>query len=315
LVARVISLTDFDVVGFGALNVDKLSYVNLIAKEDEESYIYNSKISCGGSAANTIVGLARLRLKTGFLGSVAEDGEGRLLLSELKKENVDIERTTRVGRGTSGTVMGFVDVNGSRALYVDPGVNDSIILQDSDIDYCKNSRFLHLSSFVGDTSFKSQIKLVREIPDNVKVSLDPGMLYSRKGMLTLKPLIKHCYAVLLNENELRLLTGKNFEVGTQMLLAEGVKIVGVKMGVKGCFITDGANSYKAPSFRVAIVDTTGAGDAWNAGCIYGLLNKKTLLDCGKLGNFVAAKCITKAGARNGLPYISDIKQSNLLKID
>ena len=69
-----------DVVGFGALNIDKLYQVNRIAHEDEEAYITGFSESCGGSAANTIIGLARLGVKTGFIGKVATDREGTLLL-------------------------------------------------------------------------------------------------------------------------------------------------------------------------------------------------------------------------------------------
>ena len=68
----------FDVVGFGALNLDKLFKVNLIAKAEEEGFVTDFKESGGGSAANTIVGLARLGLQTGFVGKVAADKEGKI---------------------------------------------------------------------------------------------------------------------------------------------------------------------------------------------------------------------------------------------
>ena len=68
-----------DVVGFGALNVDKLYHVNRIAKEDEEAYIKYLTQSCGGSAANTMVGLSRLGLKTGYIGKVSNDHGGNLI--------------------------------------------------------------------------------------------------------------------------------------------------------------------------------------------------------------------------------------------
>jgi ribokinase len=300
-------LKKIDAIGFGALNVDKLSYVNLIAKEGEESYIYNSKISCGGSAANTIVGLARLGQKTGFIGAISSDEEGRLLTSDFQRENVDTKGIIVLPGGSTGLVQGFVDESGERALYVNPGVNDSIVLQEYNLKYCNESKFLHLSSFVGDTSFEAQKKLVKDVSNVVKITLDPGMLYARRGMSMIKPLIKYCFAVLLNDTELKLLTGTGLEAGAQRLLDEGPMIVGVKMASKGCFITDGTHNYNIPAFNVDVVDTTGAGDAWNAGFIYGLIHQKSFFDSGRLGNFVAARCITKPGARNGLPYMRDLK--------
>ncbi|RLI11220.1 sugar kinase, partial [Candidatus Bathyarchaeota archaeon] len=61
------------------------------------------------------------------------------------------------------------------------------------------------------------------------------------------------------------------------------------------------------AFKVNVVDTTGAGDAFCAGFLYGLIKSKNLYDCGRIGNFVASKCIMKMGARTGLPYIKDQK--------
>ena len=84
-----------DVVGFGALNIDKLFHVNRIAHEDEESYITGKSESCGGSAANTIVGLARLGMETGFIGKVATDREGSLLHNNLQNENINTRGVIR----------------------------------------------------------------------------------------------------------------------------------------------------------------------------------------------------------------------------
>src|SRR3990170_2159296 len=107
----------FEVVCFGALNMDKLYRVNRIAREEEESFILDFKESPGGSAANTAVGLARLGIKTGYVGKVADDREGKLLISDFKREDVDTRGITISNVGRSGTVIGFVDQNGERALY------------------------------------------------------------------------------------------------------------------------------------------------------------------------------------------------------
>lgn len=305
-------MTEFDAVGFGALNIDRLFNVNEIAKEDEESRIHNLKTYCGGSAANTIIGLARLRLQTGFIGKVGSDEEGKLLLNDFKREKVDTKEVAIAKDGRSGSVIGFVDGQGRRALYVDPGVNDSITLQRTTVEYCENTRLLHLSSFVGDQSFESQKKLIKKIPKHVKVSFDPGMLYARRGLLALRPFIRRSFAMLPNEVELKLLTGEEYEIGADKLISEGVKVVGVKMGKRGCYVINGKIKHKVAPFKVKVIDTTGAGDAWNAGFIYGLLTNRTLINCGRLGNLIASRCISKRGARTGLPQISDLQQQGEL---
>jgi len=185
-------------------------------------------------------------------------------------------------------------------LYVDPGVNDLIDFNEIDLNYVAESAFLHLTSFVGDNPLQAQIKLVESLPD-VKATLDPGELYARRGWSKMKPLIERCFAVFPNENELKLLTGEGCEEGAKRLIEAGVKIVAVKLGRRGCYVTDGTEEYFIEPFKVRVVDTTGAGDAFCAGFLYGLIKNKSLKDCGVLGNFVASRCIMKMGAREGLP--------------
>jgi len=296
----------FDVIGFGALNLDKLHKVNMIAKEEEEGFVIDFKEAPGGSAANTIVGLARLGLKTGFIGKVAEDREGELLLNDFKNEKVDTSGIIVSRKGRSGVVMGYVDEKGERALYVDPGVNDWLEIKEINLDYAGNTEFLHLTSFVREKPFKAQKELINQLSD-VKISFDPGALYARKSLTSLKPIIKRSFVMLPNAKEVKLLTGQNYEEGSKSLTREGVSIVAVKLGNRGCYITNGKESHLVEPYKVKLVDTTGAGDAFCAGFLYGLIKGRDLYQCGKLGNFVAARCISKMGARTGLPRLTDLK--------
>jgi ribokinase len=296
----------FDVVGFGALNLDKLFKVNIIAKKEEEGAVLDFKESAGGSAANTVVGLARLELKTGFIGKVASDREGKFLLDEFRKEGVDINYISVMEKGRSGTVIGFIDPKGDRALYVDPGVNDQIDFRDVNLDYISDTRFLHLSSFVGEKPFKAQKQLIEQL-SSVKISFDPGAIYSRKGLDAIKPIIKRSYVMFPNGIEVKLLTGQDYREGAETFIKLGADFVAVKLGKRGCYVTDGKESHLIEAYRVETVDTTGAGDAFCAGFLYGLIKRKDLYECGKLGNFVASRCISKMGARTGLPRLVDLK--------
>jgi ribokinase len=299
-------MTAFDVVGFGALNVDKLFRVNRIVGAEEESYIQGHSETCGGSAANTVVGLARLGCNVGFVGKVAGDREGALLLEDFRREGVDTAGVVRAEHGDSGQVMGFVDEKGDRALYIDSGVNDTIRLHEVKAEYVSQARFLHLTSFVGEESFQTQKQLLELLPET-RVSFDPGALYARKGHAALEPIIKKCYVLMPNAKELSLITGEeDYCKGADFLIGKGVRIVAVKLGADGCYVTDGQERLRIEAFKVKVVDTTGAGDAFCAGFLYGLLNNKSLADCGRLGNFVASRCVMKMGARAGLPYVKDL---------
>jgi ribokinase len=301
-------MNNFGVVGFGALNVDKLFKVDRLAHAEEESFITSVDEICGGSAANTTVGLARLGVSVGFIGKIALDREGDLQLADFCKEHVNTNGIIHANKGNSGNVMGFVDDKGARALYIQSGVNDTISLEEVNIRYVSQAQYLHFSSFVGEQSFQTQKKFVETLPANVKLSFDPGILYARKGFAQLESIIKQTYILMPNSIELELLTGeKDPQKGAEFLIKKGVKIVAVKMGADGCFVTDGKEEHRIEPFKVQVVDTTGAGDAFCAGFLYGLLNKKSLCDCGRIGNFVGSRCVMKMGARPGLPYVKDLK--------
>jgi ribokinase len=305
-------MSRLDAIGFGALNVDKLFKVNRIAAAEEESFIIDHSEACGGSAANTMVALARLGYRIGFIGKVANDIDGRMLLEDFRKEGVGIEGVTVVKTGRSGKVMGFVGEGGERALYIDPGVNDTIRIDDIDTEYASSTKFLHLSSFVGKESFETQKELVNELPEKVKVTFDPGAVYARLGFMQLEPIINRTSVMMPNAGELALLTGKtDCKAGADLLIDEGVQVLAVKLGNRGCYVTDGKESFLVKPFKAKVVDTTGAGDAFNAGFIYGLLSGKNIKEAGRMGNFVASRCITAMGARAGIPTLRELKASML----
>lgn len=297
----------FDVIGFGALNVDKLYKVDRIAGADEESVVSDFSESCGGSAANTIVDLAKLGLDTGFVGKLAKDREGRLHLEEFDKCGVDTEGIVKTTDGRSGSAIGFVDNEGERALYIDPGVNDELESGEINLEYIKGASYLHLTSFIGKKPFLAQKEIVEKLPDFVKISLDPGIIYARKGLDNLKPLIEKTSVFLPNEKELEKLTGQGYKEGAQKIIEEGPDIVAVKLGGEGCYVTDGEKNVLVDPFQVNVVDTTGAGDAFSAGFLYGLIKGKGFRKCGKIGNLVASQCIKEMGARPDFSNFSKLE--------
>jgi ribokinase len=305
-------MSRFDVVGFGALNVDKLFKVNRIAAAEEESFITDFAETSGGSAANTVVGLARLGCRVGFIGKVASDREGRMLLEEFYREDVDTKGIDIAKKGRSGTVIGFVDEKGDRALYVDPGVNNQVEFSEKIKRYTSETKFLHLTSFAGEKSFQTQKRILETLPEDVLVTFDPGALYARKGLAALGSIVERSFVLMPNAGELELLTGiTDHKKGAQAMLKKGAKIVVVKLGSRGCYVTDGSRSHNVEAFKVNAVSTTGAGDAFCAGFLFGLIKHKSLEECGRLGNFVASRCITEMGARVGLPTLEDLTKNQL----
>jgi ribokinase len=175
-------------------------------------------------------------------------------------------------------------------------------------EYVSRTKFLHLTSFVGTRSFETQKSLLQSLPKRVKISFDPGALYSGKGLTKIETLINRTYVIMPNRFELQQISGEgDYWKGADFLIGRGVRIVAVKLGEDGCYVTDGSEHHLIEPFEVEVVDTTGAGDAFCAGFLYGLLKDKSLYECGMIGNFVASRCVMKLGARTGLPRVKDLE--------
>jgi len=307
-----------EVIGLGALNIDHIKMVERIL-EDGEAIVLDSCSSPGGSAANTIYGLARLGVSTAFCGVVGDDDYGKILLQDFQKAGVDTSRI-RVKRGAkTGTVLCLSDRLGRRSLYVVPSANNLLTMDDLDPADINQAGMLHLASFADDRQFKVVLGLMEKLDSSARLSFAPGALYAVKGLKNLAPILSRTYILFLNQSELRQLTGKDVIAGAEGCLRQGCQKVVVTLGTGGKlgkatavgYIRDAEHEYIIEPLSRDIgaeVDTTGAGDAFAAGVIYGLLKGKGLKECGHLGNIVARFCITKMGARAGLPTLKELAQ-------
>lgn len=291
---------DVDVIGFGALNLDKLHTVESIAGKDEESFISSQKDTPGGSAANTIIGLSKLNRKTSFIGKIAEDESGEVIELNLAMNNVHTNNLIYSDNGKTGEVLGFVDGNGDRALYVDPGVNDKIDIGEINPLNINSCKIIHYTSFVGNQSLNSQIQLLDKIDDDIILSFDPGMLYVKRDFKDISPIFERTNILFLNEAEFKLLSGESNmtsieESVSNFFNSNNIETIVVKQGANGVFAIDKNESCHVDVFSCNAVDTTGAGDSFNSGFLYGILNDYDLETCCRIGNFVASKSIEGYG--------------------
>ena len=314
------------VVGFGAMNLDALYQVQSVLA-DNETTIKEHQLLPGGSAANTIYGLAKLGISTSFIGAVGTDKEGELLLQDLREVGVDASQIKVKEHAKTGSVLGLTDSHGNRALYVAAGANSLLAREDISLEHIEQAELIHLSSFADDLQFELQKWVVSNLPQSVKISFTPGALYAIKGLKALAPLLSKTYLLFLNQNELCQLTGEDVPVGAESCLKQGCHIVAVTLGkgtkleigkgashrtvIAVCYIRDSHNEYVIESDSqniVSEVDTTGAGDAFATGFLYGLLKGKNREECGRIGNIVARFSITKVGARQGLPTLIELSR-------
>jgi ribokinase len=312
-----------EVVGMGAMNLDHLYRVERILV-DGEAPVKEMSSHPGGSAANTVYGLAKLGVSTGFVGAVGDDEAGKRLSEDLAGCGVDVSQIAiRSGAGTGSTLC-LSDEQGRRSLYVMPGANSLLEETDVDPEYLNKAQIVHLSSFVHDSQFELQKRLVARLDPAVKVSFAPGSIYAAKGIDHLTPLLERTHSLFVNRDEMRQLTGEDFAAGARTCLERGCRTVvttlgNIRMSLTGKqreavlaahvlsqegehFIESKAKPGTPP------VDTTGAGDAFAAGFLYGFLKGKKTQECGLLAEITARSSIARAGAREGMPSLAELSE-------
>jgi ribokinase len=314
-------MSNIEVIGLGALNIDHIYQVERIL-DDGEAVVEGAGSFPGGSAANTIYGLARLGIKTGFTGVVGDDTEGRLLIQDFMRVGVEPSQI-RMKKGVkTGSTLCLSDSSGRRSIYVIPGANNLLTAEDINLTYIEQASLLHISSFADDRQFQLLLDLTSELTPSVKISFSPGELYTAKGLKALIPILGKTSILFTNEGEIEGLTDKDFIAGAEACLEQGCQIVVVTLGKgKGlsshkktnaiCYIRDTNNEYLVEPAGVAktpAVDTTGAGDAFATGFLYGLLKRRSLEECGQLGDIVAQFSIRETGARAGLPTLAELTE-------
>ena len=307
-----------EIIGMGAINVDCLCQVKEIVT-DAETTIDRIKTAPGGSAANTIYGLSRLGIKTGFIGAVGDDEEGKASVQDLETMKVDTSQIQIKKGERTGYTLCLSDKLGRRSIYVLPGANNLLEWQDINLTYLNQAKIVHLSSFVNHKQFNTQIKLIERQSNSVKISFAPGMLYAIKGIKALSPLLARTDILFINRKEIEQLTHKNFTAGAKECLELGCQIVVVTLGkglalesgkVCSSYICQGKEEYKiesSPRHHQAQLEATGAGDAFATGFLFGFLKGKNLPQCGQLGNAAAGYAMSKTGAREGLPSLSQLR--------
>ncbi len=313
-----------DIVGFGAMNIDHLYKVGEIVADGEQS-VNDFELLPGGSAANTIYGLAKLGVKAGFVGAIGIDDDGEELIRDFKNVAVDTSHIRIKQEVKTGSTICLSDRQGGRAIYVSPGANNLLSPEDIDLDYLNQAQMVHLSSFADDRQFNLQIGVTEKLSISVTVSLAPGMLYVTKGLKALVPLLQRAHIVFLNREETERLTGDDFKSGVREIAKFGCQIVVVtlgkgldkgKAGMVTAYIYDRKQEqeYEVESEEIASklpLESTGAGDAFAAGFIFGFIKGKRLEECGLLGDIVANFGIRAIGARKGLPTLSQLSQKYL----
>jgi ribokinase len=250
----------------------------------------------GGGGTNTAVAFARLGFKTGYIGKLGKGTNSDFIHKNLEKENVDL--LCAHGDGLAGYSVILDSMEHDRTILAYKGANDH--LQNSEVPYAKlKSLWIYLSAMMGD-SFETakQIAAFAE-RKGISLAFNPSLYLAERGMSYLAPLLTRVELLVLNKEEAFCLSKKNdIAESLRKLHAAGAKIIVVTDGKNPLYVFDGILQYRCIPPHVNVVDATGAGDAFAATFMAGLLLKRPIEDCIKMALVNASSVLQHHGAKN-----------------
>lgn len=294
-----------DVVGLGYCVYDILAIVpgspdfDNVAMTPLADLVYDG----GGQVGTSLTALARLGARTGYVGLLGNDREGRWLRDLFAKEGVDTARLRL--RDDAGTNVCLVLVDGAtaqRAILCHRRVRPAdLTLDESDQETIQAAQVLHLDGQFMPAAIQAA-KWAKEA--GVKVCYDGN--HPRAGLDVLLPLVDW---LVVAEPFPRAYTGlPDLKQAADSLLAMGTDVLVVTEGERGCQVWTLDDRFHVPGFPVQPVDTTGAGDAFHGGFIYGMLQGWDLRRVTTFANAVAAINCQTLGGRRGLPALDEVEE-------
>ena len=269
----------------------------------------NYNIGPGGKGCNQAIAISKLGGKVKFISKIGKDEYGRLALDTLKKNDVatnEIIQDQNLQTGVAGILID--KTTGKNAINVITGAPSTLTINEikEKNDIIKNSKiFLTQLEIPKDVTLYC-LKFAKE--NNVTTVLNPAPASDLS-----KEIFKYIDYFTPNEIEAEFYSGVkiNNEIDAKKaslkLIDLGLKKIVITLGEKGVFYTDGKKEIYLKASPVKAIDTTGAGDAFNGGLVYGLLKNKSIEDILKLANKVAGLSTTKLGAGNAMPSINDLE--------
>jgi len=273
------------------------------------------KISSGGSAANTIHGASLLGSKSYYLGRVANDSHGKHYTEDMQNCGVGFSGPGSDEQGT-GTCVVLITPDTERTMLTHLGVSSSLHPENVDETIVKNSRGVYVEGYLwtGDGTREAGqhmagIAKKEGIPVSFTLS-DAFVVNSFKESL-IEFIDSYVDILFCNEVEAQAMTGESDSLSAFKKLQATVDTVFLTLGSKGSLVGKGGQEpVEVKTFPVKAVDTTGAGDLFAAGALYGVLNNHSLEESAVIGSYCAAQVVSHMGGR--LPLSSHTDAAKIL---
>ncbi len=295
---------EFDAVGFGLNAVDHLIVVPEYPAFDTKLRFHEHQKSAGGQTATAMVALQRLGLKTAYAGRFGSDDDGKFGRASLAKEGVNLNYAQTIQGANNQVAFIIIEArSGERTIIWDRDELLSYRADEAPVELASRGRILHLDAH--DPPACAAMAHAAHGAGTI-VTADIDNIY--EGLPDLLPLID----VLITSSEFpHRLTGIS---DLRAALVEtkaryGNAIVGATLGARGAIVYCDGQFIESPAFEVpgGCRDTTGAGDAFHAGFVYGMLRGEDLGSCIRMGNAVAALKCRSLGGRTALPSEPELR--------
>lgn len=317
--------TRFDVLGIGNALVDVIAQVDdafltghglvkgsmalleagraVVLREDMGSAVERS----GGSAANTLAGVASLGGRGAFIGSVGDDRLGKVFADDIRSVGVEFHSGPTPAEAPTGCCLVAVTPDAERtmstllgaAAELGPGDVDEQLVAAAEVTYLEG--YLVEEKGAREAFYKAAVAAHRA-GRKVALTLSDSMCVGRLRHEFLELVEVTADLLFANEDELRLLYGTDDADRALTEAERWCPLVALTRGARGSTVAAGGERHDVPAVSVSrVVDTTGAGDLYAAGFLHGLSRGCDPVTCGKLGSVAAAEVITHLGARPETP--------------
>ncbi|HET9995596.1 MAG TPA: carbohydrate kinase family protein [Candidatus Acidoferrum sp.] len=295
---------------FGDINVDVIGRVASWPEPGGECLSPQLELHCGGVAANTALALSPWKIKTRLIGCVGQDEFGDLLLHTLRKSGVDILHIQRTPQALTGLLYINVTPDGQRTFFGSRGANRltrPARIPSSLVHHCAAAHLVGYS-FLDAGPEKTARQIMRAFKTRGKwVSFDIGMEPSQKIPEKILRLLPQIDLLFLSNEESFALTGvRDAHKSFLNLQRTGAHEIVMKLGKRGCLISDKGVLPEVPSFPVRTVDSTGAGDAFNAAFLQARLRGWPTPEAALLANAAGAAAASRVGAGTTLSELAQI---------
>ena len=255
-----------------------------------------NQMASGGSAANTMSGLAQLGIEAGFLSKIGKDEVGRFFEKQMTESHVKPLMLT--SNTPSGRVQALVTPDGERTFATCLGAAAEMCADDIKPELFEGWDILYVEGYLvaNPTMLDKAVTTAKAAGLKIAIDMASYNVVEESRDYFMQLIENYVDYVFANEQEAHALTGME-PLQALDFLASRCEIAVVKVGAKGAYIKRGNEMVTVPPMKANVIDTNGAGDMWAAGFMAGLVKGENLAKCGQMGSIVAANVIEVLGTK------------------